>query len=190
MQKRYVFIKYMVGDGCLNYGQFFHLLGHSVAKTEVFWIWISPQISGPLAIHWKSHNRKLSLGSMRLIPHTMWHDVVTGSVPWYVCKTPVTSLWNLLLSTNFSVEVHMKWQPAVWWSYLQRHLYCSVSVLYVAYSTVREHSHGMTQNIGDIHKRRQNFFGPCRNFDPDLPNFYLLISCNIRIWGPLPLCPF
>ena len=22
---------------------------------------------------------------------------------------------------------------------------------------------------------------PCRNFDPDLPNFYLLISCNIGI---------
>ena len=26
---------------------------------------------------------------------------------------------------------------------------------------------------------------PCQNFDPDLPNFNLLISCNIRIWGPL-----
>ena len=26
---------------------------------------------------------------------------------------------------------------------------------------------------------------PCRNVDPDLPNFYLLILCNIRIWGPL-----
>ena len=23
---------------------------------------------------------------------------------------------------------------------------------------------------------------PCRNFDPDLPNFYLLIPCNIKIW--------
>ena len=25
---------------------------------------------------------------------------------------------------------------------------------------------------------------PCRNFDPDLPNFYLLISCNIKISDP------
>ena len=25
---------------------------------------------------------------------------------------------------------------------------------------------------------------PCRNFDPDLPNFYLLISCNIGISDP------
>ena len=39
-----------------------------------------------------------------------------------------------------------------------------------------------------------NFFGrfwyppsPCRNFDPDLPNFFLLISCNIGIWdAPSP----
>ena len=38
-----------------------------------------------------------------------------------------------------------------------------------------------------------NFFGrfwyppsQCRNFDPDLPNFFLLISCNIGIWDPPP----
>ena len=50
--------------------------------------------------------------------------------------------------------------------------------------------------LGAIHKRCQNFFGhfwyppsPCRNFDPDLPNFYLLISCNIGISDPL-LGPF
>ena len=36
MQKRYVFIKYMVGDGCLNHGQFFHLLGHSDAQNRSF----------------------------------------------------------------------------------------------------------------------------------------------------------
>ena len=51
--------------------------------------------------------------------------------------------------------------------------------------------------LGAIHKRRRNFFGcfwypppPCRNFDPDLPNFHLLISCNIGIWNlprPSPL---
>ena len=47
--------------------------------------------------------------------------------------------------------------------------------------------------LGAVHKRRRNFFGhfwypppPCRNFDPDLPNFYLLISCNIGIWDPPP----
>ena len=46
-----------------------------------------------------------------------------------------------------------------------------------------------------VHKRHRNFFGcfwypspPCWKFDPDLPNFYLLISCNIRIWDdPSPL---
>ena len=27
---------------------------------------------------------------------------------------------------------------------------------------------------------------PCRNFDPDLTNFYLLISCNIGISDPPP----
>ena len=27
---------------------------------------------------------------------------------------------------------------------------------------------------------------PCRNFDPDLPNVYILISCNIQISDPLP----
>ena len=27
---------------------------------------------------------------------------------------------------------------------------------------------------------------PCRNFDPDLPNFYLLISCNIGILDTPP----
>ena len=27
---------------------------------------------------------------------------------------------------------------------------------------------------------------PCRNFDPDLCKFYLLISWNIGIWDPLP----
>ena len=39
-----------------------------------------------------------------------------------------------------------------------------------------------------VHKRRRNSFGhfwypppPFRNFDPDLPNFYLLIFCNIGI---------
>ena len=44
---------------------------------------------------------------------------------------------------------------------------------------------------GAVNKRRRNFFGrfwhpppPCRNFDPDLPNFYLMISCNIEIWDP------
>ena len=47
--------------------------------------------------------------------------------------------------------------------------------------------------LGTIHKRRRNFFvrfwyptPPCRNFDPDLPSFYLLISCNIGIWDPPP----
>ena len=47
--------------------------------------------------------------------------------------------------------------------------------------------------LGTLHKRRRNFFGlfwypppPCRNFDPDLPNFYLVISCNIEIRDPLP----
>ena len=39
-----------------------------------------------------------------------------------------------------------------------------------------------------VHKRCRNCFGhfwypppPCRNFDPDLPNVYLQISCNIEI---------
>ena len=49
--------------------------------------------------------------------------------------------------------------------------------------------------LGAIHKRHRNFLAvylwypppPCRNFDPDLPNFFLLISCNIRISEPLPL---
>ena len=47
--------------------------------------------------------------------------------------------------------------------------------------------------LGAVHKRRRNFFGrfwypppPCRNFDPDLPNFYLLISCTIGIGDPPP----
>ena len=49
---------------------------------------------------------------------------------------------------------------------------------------------------GAVHKRCRNFLAvfdtplphaPCRNFDPDLPNSYLLISCNIRISNPLPL---
>ena len=42
---------------------------------------------------------------------------------------------------------------------------------------------------GAIYKRPWNIFGlfwyplpPYQNFDPDLPNFYFLISCNIRIW--------
>ena len=55
--------------------------------------------------------------------------------------------------------------------------------------------HGMGAfSTGAVHKRRQNYFGsswypppPCRNFVPDLANFYLLISCNIDIWDPLPL---
>ena len=41
---------------------------------------------------------------------------------------------------------------------------------------------------GAVFKRRRNFFGrfffpppPCWNFNPDLPNPYLLISCNIEI---------
>ena len=49
------------------------------------------------------------------------------------------------------------------------------------------------EHYGAVHKRRRNIFGhfwypppPCRNFDPDLPNFYLLISCNIGIWDPPP----
>ena len=43
---------------------------------------------------------------------------------------------------------------------------------------------------GAIHKRRWIFLPflifppPCRNFDPDLPNFHLLISYNIGIWDP------
>ena len=49
--------------------------------------------------------------------------------------------------------------------------------------------------LGAIHKRRRYLFGrfwypppPCQNFDPDFPNFYLLISCNIGIWDtPSPL---
>ena len=47
--------------------------------------------------------------------------------------------------------------------------------------------------LGAVHKRRRNSFWPflnpnppCRNFDADLPNFYLLISCNIGISDPLP----
>ena len=28
---------------------------------------------------------------------------------------------------------------------------------------------------------------PCRNFNLDLPNLYLLLSCNIEIWALLPL---
>ena len=45
-----------------------------------------------------------------------------------------------------------------------------------------------------VHKRGRNFLNvfdtslpsPCRNFEPDLPNFYLIIFCNIRISDPLP----
>ena len=47
--------------------------------------------------------------------------------------------------------------------------------------------------LGAVHKRCQNFFGhfwypppPCRNFSPDLPNHYLVISCNIANWNPPP----
>ena len=48
------------------------------------------------------------------------------------------------------------------------------------------------KTLGAVHKRRRNFLAvlipppPCRNFDPDLPNFHLLISCNIGIWDPPP----
>ena len=42
-----------------------------------------------------------------------------------------------------------------------------------------------------VHNRCRNCFGrfwypppPCRNFDPDLPNFYLLLSCNNEICDP------
>ena len=45
--------------------------------------------------------------------------------------------------------------------------------------------------LGAVHKRRQNFLGhfwypppPCWNFNPDLPNPYLQISCNFEIWDP------
>ena len=45
--------------------------------------------------------------------------------------------------------------------------------------------------LGAVHKRRRKFFvrfwyppPPCRNFDPDLTNFYLLISFNIEISDP------
>ena len=52
--------------------------------------------------------------------------------------------------------------------------------------------------LGAVHKRRWNFLGhflipspPCRNFNPNLPNPYLLISCNIfatsKFETPLPL---
>ena len=41
--------------------------------------------------------------------------------------------------------------------------------------------------LGAVRKRRRNFLAffvtpppPCRNSDPDLTNFYLLISCNIQ----------
>ena len=48
------------------------------------------------------------------------------------------------------------------------------------------------KSLGVIHKRRWNFFGCfwyrvpslCWNFDPELPHFYLLISCNILNWDP------
>ena len=50
---------------------------------------------------------------------------------------------------------------------------------------------GFTED-GAVHKRCRNFLGhfwypppPCRNFKPNLPNPYLLISCNIEIWDPL-----
>ena len=46
---------------------------------------------------------------------------------------------------------------------------------------------------GAVYKRCRNFFGDfwyppplCRNFYPDLPNSYLLMSCNIEIWDPPP----
>ena len=53
-------------------------------------------------------------------------------------------------------------------------------------------------NKGAVHKRRRNFVGrfwyppsPSQNFDPDLPKFFLLISCNTRIWdAPPPLKTF
>ena len=50
---------------------------------------------------------------------------------------------------------------------------------------------GVVSDPHDTNKRRQNFFGrfwypppPCRNFYPNLPNFYLLISYNIGISDP------
>ena len=58
--------------------------------------------------------------------------------------------------------------------------------------------HGACKNLvrlllRAVHKRRQisfwpflNLNPPCRNFHADLPNFYLLISCNIGISDPLP----
>ena len=46
---------------------------------------------------------------------------------------------------------------------------------------------------GAVHKRRRNFLGhflypppQCLNFNPDLPNPYLLIPCNIKILEPPP----
>ena len=48
-------------------------------------------------------------------------------------------------------------------------------------------------SLGAVHKRRRNFFAvvdtpppPCQILDPDLPNFYLLISCNIIISAFFP----
>ena len=49
------------------------------------------------------------------------------------------------------------------------------------------------QKKGAVHKRCRNCFGhfwypppPCRNFHPDLPKFYPLISCYIGIWDNPP----
>ena len=55
--------------------------------------------------------------------------------------------------------------------------------------------HWQCSSLRAVHKRCRKFFGrflypppPYRNFDPDLPNFYDLISCNIGIWdSPPPL---
>ena len=71
-----------------------------------------------------------------------------------------------------------------------------VRALFRARYVVKFDIHEFTEHLfvialGAIHKRRRNIFGrfwypppPCWNFDSDLPNFYILISCNIRISDP------
>ena len=106
---------------------------------------------------------------------------------WYFCTKSFYGLRNNLVRHKYSLKFVKSKTSYVksyfWYTNNPSSIFVKIYVEYKRNTCI----------IWAVHKIRQNLFGhfwyppsQCRNFDPELTNSYLLISCNIGIWDPSP----
>ena len=104
------------------------------------------------------------------------------------------------ITTNALEEVQNKYQirnPKIThischlcWAYVQTNKQANCKRLYVMRSLKKFHTYFLQLSCNSCIRRSSktfsdSFFDICRNFNSDLPNLYLLISCNMEIFRRL-----